>query len=504
MRITKAFLFLLSLCLFSCAPDKKQQEAVVQKPNILFVFADDMAFTLLDELEQNEIFTPNLDKLMAEGTSFTKAYNMGSWSGAVCTASRSMMISGRSVWNAFDLKEEWRKGDKTDLTLPKLLEESGYETYMSGKWHVDIPPPEIFNHTIHIRAGMPKDTWSKNNTGAKFDSINKIGADPASIMPLGYNRPLIDQQDDWSPSDRSLGGFWEGGTHWSEVLREDAKSFLDSASKSSNPFFMYLAFNAVHDPRQSPGSFLDLYVAEDLKIPESFMPLYPYKDEIGNGPGLRDEALAPFPRTPFAIKKHLQEYYAIVSHMDYQIGKIFEELERKGLRENTYIIFTADHGLAMGNHGLMGKQTMFDHSMGAPFIVSGPNIPKGKRLDHDIYIQDAMATILEIAGVDKPDYVEFESLLDLINGDQELIREEVYGAYLNNQRMIKKDGFKLIVYPNAKKLLLFDMEKDPLEIKDLSDQPQYKELKRSLFTALQQLQGRLNDKLELNKLDYAF
>ena len=267
---------------------------------------------------------------------------------------------------------------------------------------------------------------------------------------------------------------------------------------------MYLAFNAVHDPRQAPGSFLDLYVAEELKIPESFMPLYPYKDDIGNGPGLRDEALAPFPRTPYAIKKHLQEYYAIVSHMDYQIGKIFEELERKGLRDNTYIIFTADHGLAMGNHGLMGKQTMFDHSMAAPFIIAGPNIPKGKRLDHDIYIQDAMATMLEIAGVDKPDYVEFESLLALIKGDQELIREEVYGAYLNNQRMIKKDGFKLTVYPNAKKLLLFDMEKDPFEINDLADQPQYEELRKSLFAALQQLQGQLNDKLELNEMDYDF
>jgi arylsulfatase A-like enzyme len=351
---------------------------------------------------------------------------------------------------------------------------------------------------------MPRDAWGGNNMGAKFDSIRKIGADPATIMPVGYNRPLIGEEDNWSPSDRSFGGFWEGGTHWSEVLRQDAESFLNIATNTGKPFFMYLSFNALHDPRQSPGSFLDLYVAEDLKIPESFMPLYPYKDAIGNGPGLRDEALAPFPRTPYAIKKHLQEYYAIISHMDHQIGEIFKELDRKELRDNTYIIFTADHGLAMGKHGLMGKQSLFDHTMGAPFIISGPGIPKGKRLSKDIYIQDAMATILEIAGVEKPDFVEFESILNLLDGTAEEIHHEIYGAYMDNQRMIKKDDFKLIVYPKAKKLLLFDLANDPSEINDLANQPQYEELRRSLFTALQQLQGRFNDKLELNEMDYVF
>lgn len=502
MNIFKPVLLLLSLDLFSCGTKEADQESQLQKPNILFVFADDMTFEVLDQLEQNEIYTPNLDKLMSEGTSFRKAYNMGSWSGAVCTASRSMMISGRSVWNAFKIKDEWTNGEKTDLTLPRLLEDSGYETYMTGKWHVNVPASDIFNHTVHIRPGMPRDTWSGNNMGAKFDSISKIGADHRSIMPIGYNRPLSKDKDNWSPSDPAFGGFWEGGTHWSEVLRNDAFAFFDSASKSNNPFFMYLAFNAVHDPRQSPGSFLDLYAVDDIKIPKNFMPVYPYKDEIGNGPALRDEALAPYPRTPYAIKKHLQEYFAIISHMDHQIGEIFKELERKGLRENTYIIFTADHGLAMGRHGLLGKQTMFDHSMAAPFIITGPNIPKGQRLDQDIYIQDAMATILAIAGVEKPNYVEFNSLLDLIHGNEELVYEDIYGAYLNNQRMIKKEGFKLTVYPKAKKILLFDMEKDPYEMNDLSDQSEYQDRIKTLFAELQQKQIQFNDALVLNAEDY--
>jgi arylsulfatase A-like enzyme len=158
----------------------------------------------------------------------------------------------------------------------------------------------------------------------------------------------------------------------------------------------------------------------------------------------------------------------------------------------------------MGKHGLMGKQSMFDHTIGAPFIISGPGILKGKKLGQDIYIQDAMATILEIAGVEKPDFVEFESILNLLDGTAEEIHHEIYGAYMDNQRMIKKDDFKLIVYPKAKKLLLFDLANDPSEINDLANQPQYEELRRSLFTALQQLQGRFNDKLELNEMDYVF
>lgn len=485
----------------ACVNQKEQHSQ--KKPNILFVFADDLTFTALGNLEPNSLHTPHLNQLMAEGTSFQKAYNMGSWTGAVCAASRAMMISGRSVWETQAFKENWKKGEDIDKTWPKLMEKAGYETYMTGKWHVDVHPDKIFNHTAHIRGGMPGDKWQHGLMVQKFDSLAKAGqTDYSSLMPVGYNRPLSPEDHSWSPTDTTMGGFWEGGTHWSEVLREDAIGFLDHASQIDKPFFMYLAFNAVHDPRQSPGKYIDLYEVDEINLPESFMPVYPYKDAIGNGPALRDEALAPFPRTEYAIRTHLQEYYALLSHMDAQIGEILNKLEAIGERENTYIIFTADHGLAMGKHGLLGKQNMYEHSLAAPFIIAGPGIPEGQRMDKNIYLQDAMATSLEIAGVERPEYLYFHSILDLAKGKQEKVMDRVYGAYVSYQRMIKQDAFKLMVYPDAKQVLLYDLENDPNELTNLADRPEYKGKVKELFTALQEEQARLGDQLTLNPMDY--
>ena len=165
--------------------------------------------------------------------------------------------------------------------------------------------------------------------------------------------------DTWKAADSLNGGFWEGGKHWSEVIKDDALDFLNKSSEKEDPFFMYLAFNAPHDPRQSPQSFLDRYPLEEIPLPDNWLPEYPYKDAIGNPKTLRDEALAPFPRTPFAIKTHIREYYAIISHLDAQIGEILKALEASGKANNTYIFFTGDHGLSVGKHGLLGKQSMF-------------------------------------------------------------------------------------------------------------------------------------------------
>ena len=161
-------------------------------------------------------------------------------------------------------------------------------------------------------------------------------------------------------------------------MANETISFLDQAAVSENPFFMYVAFNAPHDPRQSPREYVDMYPLENISVPENFLPEYPFRDEIGCGADLRDERLAPFPRTAYAVKVHRQEYYAIISHMDAQIKRILEHLEETGQAGNTYIFFTADHGLSVGHHGLMGKQNMFDHSMRPPLIVAGPHVPGGR------------------------------------------------------------------------------------------------------------------------------
>lgn len=491
-------LALIALTL-SCKEDKKVEEK--QDPNIVLIFADDMTYTAINALGNDEIQTPNLDRLSNQSTTFTHTFNMGGWNGAICAASRAMMNSGRSLWEVNDFRQNWIKKKELDKTWSKLMEAKGYETYMTGKWHVDAKPKDIFNNVAHVRGGMPRDAWGGAGMPAKFKAIKGTDTDPSSLMPVGYNRPLSKNDTTWSPTDKKFGGFWEGGKHWSEVIKDDAFNFIDKAEKSDDPFFMYLAFNAPHDPRQAPQEFLDKYPLDKISLPKSWLPEYPYKDDMGCGPSLRDEALAPFPRTEYATKVHIKEYYALITHLDVQIGKILDRLEATGKMDNTYVIFTADHGLSIGRHGLIGKQSQFDHSIRAPFMIMGPNIPKAKKVNEDIYLQDAMATSLELAGIEKPEYVFFNSVLDLATGKQtESNYDAIYNGYRDLQRMIRKDGYKLIVYPKIEKTLLFDLKNDPEEMHDLSDDEAHKVKVDSMFKELIQLQKDMNDPLDISHI----
>ena len=505
MRLFFCIPLLCIILLGSCKPTGSEKDNnTEEKPNFVFLFADDQTFESISALGFDEVYTPNLDRLVKGGTSFTHAYNMGGWNGAICVASRAMIISGSYIWNARDKSALWAKGDSVAMnqTWGRLLEKKGYNTYMTGKWHVEAPAGTVFNDARHIRPGMPGD--KRNELGAAIKKWKEESGDMKDwndYMPLGYGRPTGPDDTEWQPTDTLQGGFWEGGKHWSEVVRDDALAFIDIASKKEDPFFMYLAFNATHDPRQAPQRFLDMYPLENIKVPENFLPEYPYKDDMGNNPGLRDEALAPFPRTEYAVKVHRQEYFALLSHMDEQIGIILDSLEASGKMDNTFIFFGADHGLSVGHHGLIGKQSMFDHSVRIPMMVMGPGIPKGKLLSQDVYLQDIMATTLDLANVEKPEYVQFNSFMDIIKGErQESHYDGIYGAYIDLQRMLRKDGYKLLIYPKIDKVLLFDLEKDPNEMNDLASNSEYSDKVKTMFNDLMQLQEKMDDKLELGEL----
>jgi len=505
MRISHVIPLLLILLIASCKNSLSEKDKKADsKPNFVFLFADDQTFESIGALGFDEVYTPNLDRLVNGGTSFTHAYNMGGWNGAICVASRAMIVSGSYIWNAQKKSKTWAKGDSIALnqTWSRLLENQGYDTYMTGKWHVEAPAAIIFKEARHVRPGMPGDR--RDELGAaekKWKEESGDMKDWNDYMPVGYGRPTGPDDIEWSPTDTLQGGFWEGGKHWSEVVRDDALAFLETAKQKDDPFFMYLAFNATHDPRQAPQRFLDMYPLEDIKVPENFLPEYPWKDDMGNPPGLRDEALAPFPRTEYAVKIHRREYYALLSHMDEQIGKVLDALEASGKIDNTYIFFGADHGLSVGHHGLIGKQSMFDHSIRIPMMVAGPGIPKGKLLDQDVYLQDIMATTLELADVEKPDYVQFNSFADIVNGNRkESHYDGVYGAYVDVQRMIRKNGFKLLIYPKIEKILLFDLENDPNEMNDLANMPEHSERVKTLFADLLELQKTMDDELSLQEI----
>jgi arylsulfatase A-like enzyme len=463
------------------------------KPNVLFIFADDQCYDTIREMGNLEIETPNLDRLVKRSTTFTHAYNMGSWSGAVCVASRHMLNTGLFLWHAEEAANAFggakpkkpRKGEtaappvkepnfqEREMMWSQLMGNAGYQTYFTGKWHVKAKAEEIFDVTGTVRGGMPQQT------------------------PEGYNRPLPGEPDPWSPSDPKFGGYWEGGKHWSEVVGDEATGFLDVAAKEDDPFFMYIAFNAPHDPRQAPQEFVDKYPVEQLQVPASFVPEYPYKEEMKAGKSLRDEKLAPFPRTVRSVKVNRQEYYAIITHMDQEIGRILDALDASGKADNTYIFYSADHGLAVGHHGLMGKQNLFDHSMRVPLMVAGPGVPKDKRIDGPVYLQDIMASTLELATGEVPEHVAFRSLMPVVKGEREGNYDAVYGAYLDGQRAVIEGGYKMILYPKVPVVLLFDLENDPEEMKDLAEDPAQADRLKAMFETFQKLQKETGDGLNL-------
>jgi len=442
------------------------------KPNILVIISDDQAFDAWGAFG-GEVHTPHIDRLAQNGTTFTHAYNQGGWHGAICVASRTMLMTGRSLWNARALEPQLDEEVREGNLWPQLLSAAGYDTYGAGKWHVSVDADKVFDTVRHIRPGMPNQT------------------------PAGYHRPVdeADYEAGWKPWDPAHEGFWKGGTHWSEVLAQDAEHFFETASQRDNPFFMYLSFNAPHDPRQAPREYVDKYPVEDVRVPDNFLPEYPHKEAIGAGKDLRDEQLAPFPRTEFAVRVHRQEYHAIISHMDTQVGRILESLERSGKVEDTLIVFTSDHGLAVGQHGFMGKQNMYDHSLRVPLILTGPGVPEGQRIDTPVYLQDIVPTTLEWAGAAVPDFVEYESLRPLLSGADAPHHEVIYAAYRDLQRMVLQDGFKLIHYPAIDETLLFALAADPLEQNNLADEPDFAHIRTHLEALLREQQEALGDPL---------
>ena len=471
--------------------------AMAQKPNIVFIFADDMSYKTAGFMGHKTVKTPNLDALAESGIIFDRAYNMGAWTGAVCISSRTMLNAGKTVWRARDIDKLFANTKKTKALSSEAKEslelernhisesfwasrmrKAGYDTYLSGKWHIKAPATESFEEIGTVRPGMPNQA------------------------DIRYQRTFDEHNDNWSPFDKSFGGFWQGDKHWSEAQADEAIAYLDSKSSSDKPFFMYLSFNAPHDPRQAPKEFVDLYPIDNIALPESFVAKNEHMLTMGllfpdnpNKKITRDENLGPLPRTEYSTKVNRQEYYAAISHMDEQIGRVINHLEENNLLHNTVIIFTADHGLAIGEHGLLGKQNLFEHSMRAPFFIAGKDIPKGERRQQRIYLQDAMATSLDIAEADESG-VEFKSLLPAIE-ENENVYPHVYGAYLDTQRAIIKDNFKLILYPQGSIVQLYDLQQDPDELDDLAQLESSKSIIKELFQLLLEEQKRQNDRLDL-------
>jgi arylsulfatase A-like enzyme len=198
------------------------------------------------------------------------------------------------------------------------------------------------------------------------------------------------------------------------------------------------------------------------------------------------------------MKKHLADYYATISALDHELGRILEAVKAAGVADNTVVVFTSDQGLAVGGrHGLMGKQNLYEHFK-SPLVIAGTGVPNGSSAEL-VYLFDLFPTLCDFAKATHPKQIEGESLIPVMNAKKKLTRTHLFAAYKDVQRMVRDNTCKLMWYPKIDKLQLFDLSQDPDELKDVSGEKAYAEKLAELKTAMAREQKFWGDTIPLLK-----
>lgn len=404
----------LAGCLAGCL-GATAAESGPERPNVLLVVTDDQRWDTIAALGNPAIQTPQLDALVGRGMVFRNAYCMGSMIPAVCAPSRTMLMTGQSLWRIPAHTETTYSGP----TLAGVFRTAGYHTLFIGK---------------------------RNNT---FLAGNE------AFETFIYH-------DDFEP---------EARVRSSQFMADRTLEWLHQRGQTgeTRPFFIYLGPHVPHDPRVAPQQYMALYDPARLPLPRNFMSMHPFD----NGElRVRDELLAAHPRTPEEMRRHLADYYAAITWFDHQLGRILQRLEQTQELDRTLVVFTSDQGLAVGGcHGLMGKQNLYEH-VKPPLVFAGPGILPGASAAL-VYLFDLFPTLCELCGIDVPGELEGRSLAPLLQGREERLREWLFAAYRDCQRMVRDERWKLISYRVAgeRHTQLFDLQNDPDELTNLADHP---------------------------------
>lgn len=397
------------------------QAQVHKLPNILHIHADDHRPDGLHALGNPILITPNLDSLVGRGMIFTNCYTMGSMIGAVCTPSRTMLLTGRSWQRIPGAPDAASNASDPSTFLPRIIKAAGYQT-----WHI----------------------------GKKGNGF------PAGLKE--FETSIIDDANGQTPQNDHA--------HCCQRMADHTIKFLKSRTTSheARPFYIYLAPPVPHDPRSAEPQFHKLYDPAKISLSPAFMTQHPFD----NGDmTVRDERLAPWPRTPENTKQQNADYYSCITGLDYHVGRILAELKASGQLENTFVIFSGDNGLSLGDHGLFGKQNLYEFGgMQVPLVIAGPGILKGKS-EALVYLMDLFPTFAEFAGAKIPDGVEGKSILPILTGKETKVRDVLYTAYRDCQRSIRDERWKLIRYPLVDRNQLFDLSTDPHELNNLAGKP---------------------------------
>lgn len=409
-----------------------------KRPNILFIIVDDQSpFDFEFYNPQTALDSPNIDRLAAQGMVFDAAHHMGSFSGAVCTPSRHMVMCGRTVWH-----------------LP------------IGPGAAKHCPPNLEQNTL----------------AAVF---NRAGYDTMRTCKIGNSYAGANKQFTVVRDATKRGGTDESGSTWHG---DQVMNYLNEreATKDTDPFLIYYGFSHPHDTRDGKPELLAKYGAtnhtdknllppanpKQPALPVNYLSAHPFSH---GHPGLRDETTVSGvweKRDERTIRNEVGREFACSENIDIQVGRVLDKLKAMGELDDTYVFYTADHGIAIGRHGLQGKQNLYEHTWRVPFVVKGPGIEPGSRAPGNIYLLDVLATLCDLAGIAPPESNEGASFRPVLEGKQDVIRDVLYGVYNGGtkpgMRSVKQGDWKLIKYDvldgTVRETQLFNLAENPNEL----------------------------------------
>lgn len=435
-----------------------------KRPNVLFIFTDDQRPDAFGALGNPDIKTPNMDRIINSGFVFNRAYIQGSMTFATCLPSRAMIMSGKPLFRA-PLQLD------SGVLMPQVFQKSGYRTFATGKWHNGESSFEkCFDEAEAVFFG-----------GAARTHINV----PVNRMIAGLMVP-----------------YDAGETFSTDLFADAAIEFIEGQSEKEQPFFCYIPFTAPHSPVTPPGKWATMYDPDKITLPPNHAALRPDlvdqqqgTSRRGGGRGGRGRQggdVSPVDRA----KQRYAAYYGLISHLDHHIGRVLDTLKKTGQAENTIILFATDHGMSMDSHGQSGKHNAYEHTSRVQMVASGAGVPKGSS-DALVYLYDIYPTLCGLTGLPIPDEVEGKSLAKVIHGKQAKVRDHLFTAYMDDQRTIRDDRWKLFYRSKEDRAALYDLKNDPHELNDLAAKPENKDRIAKLKVELAKAQQLYGDTPEV-------
>ncbi|MGB5419828.1 sulfatase [Algibacter sp.] len=452
------------VCL-SCAskPKTEATKHINKKPNILFIAVDDLR-PELNFYGANHIKSPNLDQLAGESLVFNRAYcNV-----PVCGASRASLMTGARPTRKRFIDAHTKKNEDYPkaISLPMLLKQNGYTTISNGKiYHYNKDDASAWDEMW-----QPDKLWSYALPESQEIRENTKRGLPFEIAKVHDS-------------------VYRDGKLALKVIKD-----LNKLKESNQPFFLTMGLAKPHLPFTAPKKYWDMYDRDAIKFPESYIqPETTPKQAFHNFGELRQyENIPKKGDLPDELAKELiHGYYACVSYIDAQIGFVLDELKRLELEDDTIVILWGDHGWNLGDHKLWCKHVTFETALRTPLIIKVPGKTKGEKTDAIIEYIDIYPSLTELVGLEAPNTVEGKSFVPIINGETSK-KDWAVSKFKDAVTLIKGDLFytewtddKGVAYAR----MLFDHKTDPLELDNLTEKPEYKEIVEQLAIELREKWG---------------